>query len=259
MKGGADDGLGEGWAITIAAEVAEVEVTQLGGHDFRGELSGGVVGQVAVAAKNALLGGPGALGVVLEHFDVVIRFEDEDVGLADAFDDEPGGVTEIGKETDIAGVGAEEESNGIVSVVRDAEGIDGDVTEFEGGAGGEEPELKRHLELRLDGFLGQAVAVDGNVQFAGKDAETLGVVRVLVGDENSAQVLGGPPDTEESLADLPGTEAGIDEQAGVFGLKIGTVATGAAGENGEARRHGATLKTVRCQRKLKSSETADEV
>ena len=82
---------------------------------------------------------------------------------------------------------------------------------------------------------------------------------MLVGDENSAQVLRSPPDTEESLADLPGTEAGIDEQPGILGLKVGTVATGTAGEDGQARRHGATLKTVRCQRKLKSSETADEV
>ena len=163
LEGGADDGLGEGRAVTIAAEVAEVEVAQLRGHDFRGELSGGVVGEVAVPAEDALLGRPRALGVVLEHFDIVIGFEDEDVRLADAFDDEPGGVAEIGEESDIAGMGPEEESNGIVGVMRDAKGIDGEVAEFEGRPGVKEPELERDLKLRLDGFLGQAVAIDGDL------------------------------------------------------------------------------------------------
>ena len=212
-----------------------------------------------MAAEDALFGGPGALGIVLKHFDIVIGFEDEDVRRADAFHNEPGGVAEIGEETDVAGMGAKEESDGIVGVVRDAEGIDGEVSQFEGSPGGEESELERNLELRLNGFLGQAVAIDGDLQLAGKDAEALSVVRMFVGDENSAQVFGSPPDTEESLADLSGAEAGIDEQAGLAGLKVGAVAAGTAGEDGQASWHGWTLKTVRCESKLKSSETADDV
>lgn len=240
-EGFADDGLGEGRAIAVAAEVAEVEVTQLGGHDFCGDLRGCVVGKVAVPAEDALLGGPGTAGVVLEHFHVVIRFEDEDVGGADAFDNEAGGVAEIGEEANIPGGRAQEEADGIVGIMRDAEGIDGDISELEGGAGGEEAEVEGRLELGLDDFLGQAVAVNGDVQPAGEHAEALGVVGMFVGDENSVQVFGRSPDTEESLTNLARAEAGINEQTGVVGLKIGAVPAGTAGEDGKARWHDGTL------------------
>ena len=41
--------------VALAAEVAEVEVAQAGGHDVLGGFGGGVVGKVAVTAEDALL------------------------------------------------------------------------------------------------------------------------------------------------------------------------------------------------------------
>jgi len=133
---------------------------------------------------------------------------------------------------------AQEEADGIVGIVRDAEGINGDVAQLEGGAGGEDPVIERGGELGLDGFLGEAIAVNGDVQPAREHAETLGVVGVFVRDENSIQVFRRTSDDEKSLANLTRAQAGIDEQARIIRLEIGGVSAGTAGEDGEARWHG---------------------
>ena len=43
----------------------------------------------------------GRRGVVAQHLQIVVGFEQENVGGADALDDELGGVAQIGQETDV--------------------------------------------------------------------------------------------------------------------------------------------------------------
>ena len=181
----ADDGLGECGAVAVAAEVAEVEVPEFRCHDFAGERGCRVVGEVAMPAEDALFGGPRAAGVVLQHLYIVIGFEHEDMGGAHAFDDEVGGMAEIGEEADVPRGGAQEEADGIVGVVRHAESVDREVAEIKGGTGGEESVVERALELSLDGFFGETIAVNGDAQAAGEHAEALSVVGVFVSDENA--------------------------------------------------------------------------
>ena len=89
----------------------------------------------------------------------------------------------------------------------------------------------------MDGFFGEAIAVDWDVQTAGEYAKALSVVSVFVGDENAIQVFRSAPDSEESLAYLARAKADINEQAGVVGLDISAVPAGTTGEDGEARWH----------------------
>ena len=107
------------------------------------------------------------------------------MGGAYSFDDEASGVTKVGKEADVPGGGAQEETNGIVGVVRHAESVDREVAEIKGGTGGEESVVEWALELSLDGFFGKTIAVNGDAQAAGEHAEALSVVGVFVGDENA--------------------------------------------------------------------------
>ena len=44
--------------IAFAAEMGEVKMPQSGGHDLRSGFGGGFVGEMAVAAENALLEAP---------------------------------------------------------------------------------------------------------------------------------------------------------------------------------------------------------
>lgn len=65
---GGNDFMGQFGTVAVAAEVAEINVAEVGVDDgFEGG-GGGFVGEVAVAAGDALLQRPGAAGIVLEHF-----------------------------------------------------------------------------------------------------------------------------------------------------------------------------------------------
>jgi hypothetical protein len=139
----------------------------------------------------------------------------------------------------MASLGADEEPDGVGGVMGDAEGLDLDIADGEGGPGGEDAEVEGFpLELQLDGLLGQPVAVDGDVQPGRQHGEALDVIGMLVGDQNPAQVFRGPSDPQQSLPNLPGAEARVDEQPRVGGLQMRTVAAGTAAENG---RHAARL------------------
>lgn len=142
--GGADlleaaghDVAGEAGLVALAAEVGEVEVFELGGHDLGGGVGGGFVGEMAVAAEDALLQAPGT-AAFLEELDVVVGLEHEDVGGANAVENEFGDVAEVGGEGDVAGGGAQEETNGVLSIVRDGKGFDGKIGKIKAVAGIEE-------------------------------------------------------------------------------------------------------------------------
>ena len=232
-----DDFVREFGAVAVAAEVAEVNVAQVGVHDLLGDLRGGVVREMAVAAEDALLHAPRTLGVVLQKFEVVIGFEDQGVRRADAFEDELGGVAEVGQEADVSRRGMQEKTHRIIRVMRHGEGVHREVADLEGSAGGEEAKIQARGGLGLDDFLREPVAVDGNLMLRAQGGEALDVVAVLVGDEDAGESFGRAAERGEALANLPSAEAGINEDAGVVGFEIGAVAGGTAAEDGELDWH----------------------
>ena len=121
----------------------------------------------------------------MKHLEIVVGFEDQGVRGADAFDDEPGGVAEVGEEPDVSGGSPQKEADGVLGVVRNAEGVDGNVVQLECGSGGKKTVVERGIELCGDGLAGETIAVDGDSELARQDAETLGVVGVFVSDENA--------------------------------------------------------------------------
>jgi hypothetical protein len=104
--------------VAFAAQVREVKMLQIGGHDLRGGLGGGGVGEMAVASEDALFQRPGPARTILQHLHVVVGFEDEDVCGADAVKHEPGDVAEVGGKADVPGGGAQDEANRVLRVVR---------------------------------------------------------------------------------------------------------------------------------------------
>ena len=145
----ADDAMCQLGAVALAAQVAEVQMTQVGGHDLLGGIGGGFVGEMAVAAQDALLEAPGPAGAILEHLDVMVRLEHERMGGADALEHQARGMAEVSQETDVPGAGAEEVTDRVLRVVGDAESLDQDVADFEAGAGGKEPARQPRLALIL--------------------------------------------------------------------------------------------------------------
>ena len=177
--------MGEFRAIAIAAEMAKVQVPQLGGNDLSGELGSGFVGEVAVPAKNALFGAPGPPQIVLQQFHIVIGLQDEGVRGPNPFDDQAGGMPQIRQKPDVSGGCAEKEPDRVIGIVRDGEGFDQDIADVKSAAGAEDAEIQGLPELQLDGLFGEAIAVDGDAQFAGEHAQTLNVIGVLMCNQNS--------------------------------------------------------------------------
>ena len=77
-----------------------------------GGLRRGVVGEMTVAAEDALFEAPGAADAILQHLDIVIGLEHQGMGGADAFEDQFGDVAQVGQETDIHRGGAQRKPTG---------------------------------------------------------------------------------------------------------------------------------------------------
>ena len=132
--------------IAFAAKVRQIKLPQSCGHDMRDGLGGGDVGNVAVAAEDALFERPRAARTVLQHLHVVVGFEDEDVRMANAFEDQLGDVTKVGGKADIACTGVEDESNWILRVVREGKSLDVHIADFKACAGFEQPPVNFGFE-----------------------------------------------------------------------------------------------------------------
>ena len=61
---------------------------------------------------------------------------------------------------------------------------------------------------------------------------------MLMGYEDAGEILGAPANGGQPLADLAQAEPGINEQARLPRLQIGTIAGGTAPEYGQTNRHG---------------------
>ena len=95
-----EGGLDGGGGIAVARKVREVDAAPRRTRDGSQELAHRLVGKMTVAAGDALLGGPGALGVGLEQFGAVVGFDDDDIAGAEVFADMLRGVAEIGQENE---------------------------------------------------------------------------------------------------------------------------------------------------------------
>lgn len=238
LQPGVDGGERQFGFVAIAAEVAEVKMAKIGGNDFLEHVGRGVVAEMTMTAGDALFDAPGAADVLLEHFHIMICFEHEHLCFANALEHELGGMTEVGEKTNVHTLGAQEITDRIVSIVRDGKSIHTDFTDLESGAGVKETKIETSFgELQFDRFLGEPIAIDRNVQLAAERAEAIGVIGMFVREENAGEAFWLAADLLETVANLAGAEAGVDQEAGRSGLEIGTIAIRATAENRELKRH----------------------
>jgi len=112
-------------AVAIAAEVAEDDSGHSVVGDFCEEFGYLGVGKVAVAGGDALLDGPGTLGVVGEELVVVVRLDEKGGEAAEAGFHGGGDLAGIGDEAEAVGAVSEDETYGIDGIMLDGEGLDG--------------------------------------------------------------------------------------------------------------------------------------
>ena len=157
---------------------------------------------------------------------------------ADSFHDELCSVTEIGQETDVAAAGMKHETDWIISIVRHGEGLDADTADLEGRTGAEQTKIEiRSLELKFDCFLGEPIAINRDGHFVAERAETVGMVGMLVRQQNPGEGFRRAANLRETFADLLGAETGIDQEPRITCFEVGTISVGTAAENRELNRY----------------------
>ena len=116
-----------------------------------------------MTAGDALFQAPGPARIVLEHFQIVIRFEHEDIGGANTFANQARGVAKVREETDFMAAGVQHVTDGIVGVVRNGKRVDANIADVERRTGREQvTAFEFNLELQFDRFASQAIAVNRN-------------------------------------------------------------------------------------------------
>ena len=223
--------------VAIPAEVAEKNVLQIRSNEFGEHRRSRLVTEMPVAAHDALLYAPGPSQVVLQHFHIVVSFEDKNVRLANSILNELGGVAEISEKTDHCSFGAQCKPDRVVSIMRDGERFHADFAHLEGSPGVEQAEIEfRALELQFHSFLGQAIAENGDRQFIAKCAEAVRVVSMFVGEKDSAQAFRRAADLRESFANLLGAKTGVDQETRVAIFEIGAITIRSAAKDRELYR-----------------------
>ena len=184
-----------------------------------------VIREVAGAREDALLDDPG-IRADLEHVEIVIGFEDKAIGLAEMDSDVVWQVAQIGADGHLGAVGAEGESDGVGSVVRDGERVDVDIADGEGLASLNGLDAAQALpegvgKNALEGFHGGL----GHIKRRFPEAEDLGeavrVIGMLVGDEDRVQMIDVPLDGGKAGESFALAEAGVNEDASSFRLEQG--------------------------------------
>jgi hypothetical protein len=230
--------------IVFLGDVRENEMADAGIETFEvgKKFADGVVGEMAGAGENALFDDPG-IGADLEHVEIVIRFENQAIGLTKMDADVIGEVAEIGADGDFGSVGTEGEAHGVGGIVRDGESVDINVADGEGLAG-------------LDGFDATKASAEGIREDALKSVhggfgdvergfpnaqdlrKAVAVIGVLVSDENGVETIDFAADGGEAGEGFAFAETGVNKDASGLGFEQREVARTARGEDGNAQTDG---------------------
>lgn len=198
-----------------------------------------VIGEVAGPAHDALFDVPG-IGADLEHFEVVIGFEDEAVGVTQMEFYEFGEIAEIGDDGDFCAVGAKGVADRIGGVVRNGEGRNFDVADGEALA---RADMFDAVELFCGGFgqnandfrVGSFGEVSSGFPMSEKLRKSAGVVGVFVRNENAVDAFGGFFERGEAAKSFFAAKSGVDEEAGALCFKQCGIARTARGQDGNSK------------------------
>ena len=193
---------------------------------------------MAVPAQDALLEAPGAMRTILQHFNIVVGFQHQDIGLANPLEHQLRRMTQIGEETNVSARCPQQEAHRVLRIMRHGECFDGDVPDLEARAGGEKTRIQPPGLLILNRLLGGPIAIDGNAQLFAQSGQTLNMIGMLVRDQNAGQILRRPSNGGEAMTDLAQAEARINQDAGFFGFNVSAIAARTAAEDRHANRHG---------------------
>ncbi len=150
---------------------------------------------MAGAAHDALLDVPG-VRADLQHFQIVIRFQDQEIGFAQVMLHQLRHVAEVGDDGDFFAVGAKGVADRVGGIMRNGERGDFDIADYELDSGADVlttrsilvfgPSLVHLADfaVRRLGQVGRAFPIARQLR------ETVRVIAVFVGDQDAVNVFG---------------------------------------------------------------------
>lgn len=202
-------------------------------------LADNVVGEMAGARHDALFDVPG-VGADFEHFEIVIRFQNEAIALAEVVLDELGQVAEIGHNGELRAIRAESIADWIGGIVRDRERRDFDFTDGEAFAranvlhaidslSGVAGERANDFAVRQLGQVGSRLPMPEELR------EAASMIRVFVRDEDAVEAFRLDTQGAQAAQSLLATEAGVNQEARMLGFEQSGIARTARRENGDSQ------------------------
>ena len=201
-----------------------------------------MVGEVARARKYTLLNDPG-IRPHFQHFEIVIRLQNQAIAFAQMHFHEFRHVTEICANGHLRAIGAKREANRIDGVMRNREGIHINITDSKAlpGLNRLDPAQALPEGFRQNTFqLGHRGFRHVQRRFPQTQHlwEAVAVVAVLVGDEDCVEMMNFQSDGRQAGKRLAFSEPGVHKDAGAFGFEQRQVARTTGRKNGDAQADG---------------------
>jgi len=224
--------------IVFLREVREDKVARARVETFRvGKIfADSVIREMPGAAEDALLDDP-RIRPDFEHVQIVIRFEQQAIGVAQMNLDEFGHVAEVRDERHLRAIGAEREPDRIGGIVRNLKRVNINVPYGEMLAGLNGFHTTQTLRQPIwQGAVQRVHRGFRNVKWSFPKAEhlrkTVAVVGVFVGDENAVDAIDAQFDGREPRESFAFAEAAIHKESGTLRLEQGDVARAARRQDG---------------------------
>ena len=228
--------------VAVGTQMGQINVLQGVGCALGNQPCGVDVGQVSLAAANALLERPGPRGFAQEVL-IVVGLNDDGLASLELFPDKRRAHTQVGNDPNAGVGGLEAESDGFVRIVRDGEWFDGNVADFERcarleNAGGN---LMR-LGLPPDSVQRAGIGIDRNTMPFLEDPEAGHMVAVFVRNTDPIDAFGRNAELVEPDGDLTSTKPGVDQKPGVGRGHINRVARASTSQYANFQTHRILLK-----------------
>ncbi len=202
--------------VAIAAQVAEQHMLQsIGGH-LGHDLGSGRIGEMTMPGENPLLHRPGALGVLLEKGLIVVGLDQKGMHAADGFHDLPRGVPQIGQHRKARPTRPQDKADRIGGIMRNGEREDFQPAQSKPRSAGKKiPFCLNSSPLQV--IRREWIRKDRHVVLGDKNLQPLGVIAVLMGEENSGKFFRFNPASLQADREPAGAQSRIDQHAALPG------------------------------------------
>ena len=227
--------------VVLLGEMREDDMPRAAVKNFRvgQKFADDRVREMPRAAHHALLDVP-RIRPDLQHFEIVVGFEHQAVGIAQVNFHEFGQVAEVGDDRDFDSIRAKGEPQGVDGVVRNAEGRDFNVADDKSLPG---PNVLHAVQALVRSFRqdAQHFSVRGFVQInrgaplAQHLRERADVIGMFVGDDDTVETIDVASDRGKAPQRFFFAKPCVHQQTGLLRLEQGAVARTARTQNRDAQ------------------------